>query len=128
MKSSNSESNCRRAIALGALVIAAVVTCDGTPSAQETKPIPTAVCTHPSLEQSREMIRTTLDNVLQTYTQVGGGGISSIRLAATRTYVVSIAQAERIDEITYELDVDASCKVRILRREESSRSPGERAG
>ena len=90
--------------------------------------MPPASCTRPPLEQSREMIRTVLDDLMQTYTQVGGGGISSIRLAATRTYVVSIAQEERIDEITYELDVDEACKARIVRREESSRTPGGRRG
>jgi hypothetical protein len=61
------------------------------------------------------MIRAILDDISKSYTLPGGGGISKIRLDATNVYIVSISQEERIDEITYELDIDQNCKAVILK-------------
>ncbi len=44
-------------------------------------------------------------------------------MTATNTYVVSISQEERIDQITYELEMDEDCKIKIIHREETAVTP-----
>lgn len=83
-----------------------------------------STCNQTPLKKSQEMIRFILNDLTQSYTEVGGGGISGIRQVATHTYMVSIAQEERIDQITYDLDIDQNCKITILSRKVSALTPG----
>jgi hypothetical protein len=47
--------------------------------------------------------------------------INSLFNAQTQTniFVVSIAQEERIDQLSYELAIDKNCKVSLVKKEES---------
>jgi len=69
------------------------------------------------------MLRTILDDLQKSYREFGGGGISNIKLSATNTYVVSISQEERIDQITYVMSVDNNCAAKIEKRTENSVNP-----
>jgi len=80
-------------------------------------------CANTSVQRSQVMLRAILDDLTTSYTELGGGGISQIKLSATNTYVVSISQEERIDQITYEMSIDADCKVAIDKRTETSVTP-----
>jgi len=80
-------------------------------------------CQQTQLRKSQEMIRFILDDLTVSYKHVGGGGISAIKLTATNTYLVSLPQEERIDEITYKLNIDKECKISIVSRKESTRTP-----
>lgn len=81
-----------------------------------------ASCQQTPLKKSQEMIRFILDDLTESYTHVGGGGISGIKLVATSTYRVSISQEERVDQITYELAVDEKCRISIVDRKISTDS------
>jgi len=83
------------------------------------------VCQLTPLEKSQNVIRFILDDLTDSYTHVGGGGISGIKQVATYTYVISISQEERIDQISYELEVGQNCETTILSRKVSAISAGE---
>jgi hypothetical protein len=85
----------------------------------------TADCGKNALERSRCMIEAILADLSTTYTQVGGGGISDIRMTATDTYAVSMPQEERVDIITYELALKDDGTVAITGRTEESKTRGE---
>jgi hypothetical protein len=70
------------------------------------------------------MIATVLRDVRETYLLTGGGGISALRGVATDTYAVSIAQEERLDVITYVLQLDDHGEAVIKQRTESTESRG----
>jgi len=80
-------------------------------------------CSLSPVKRSQAMIRTILNDLSTSYNEIGGGGISQIKLSATNTYVVSISQEERIDQITYEMSLDDSCKASIEKRTETSVNP-----
>ena len=80
-------------------------------------------CNKNALTRSECMIDAVLKDVMATYTQVGGGGITDIKLVATSTYTVSIAQEERIDQFTYELSVTNDGRVKIVSRKEGTVTP-----
>ena len=82
-----------------------------------------STCQLTPVKKSQEQIRFILDDISKTYSEVGGGGITGIKLSATNTFVVSISQEERIDQITYELDMDASCKISIVKKELAAVTP-----
>jgi len=82
-------------------------------------------CSKNALVKSKCMIDAVLKDVMATYTQVGGGGITDIKLVATNKYTVSIAQEERIDQIIYELRVSEDGKVSIVNRSEATTTPGQ---
>lgn len=84
------------------------------------------ICQQTPLKKSQELIRFILDDMTKTYTQVGGGGITAIKLAATNTFVVSVSQEERIDQITYELAVDGNCAISIVKREVTATTPWQK--
>lgn len=65
-----------------------------------------------------------LNDIKSTYAHDGGGGISDIKQTQTNVFVVSIAQEERIDQLTYQLSIDDSCKVALVKKEESAISFG----
>jgi len=75
--------------------------------------------------RSRCIIEAILEDIGATYTQVGGGGISAIKQDATNTYTVSISQEERVDQITYEVEIGSDGKVAIVSRKEGTKSMGE---
>lgn len=73
------------------------------------------ICELTPVQRSQEMIRVILDDIVKQYTLPGGGGISKIRLDSTNVYIVSISQEERVDEITYEMDINEDCKAVIIK-------------
>jgi len=83
-------------------------------------------CQQTAVKKSQEMIRFILNDLSATYTQVGGGGITGIKLTATKTFQISISQEERIDQISYELAIDKNCKITVLNRKESTVSPWQK--
>ena len=72
------------------------------------------------LDKSAAMIEFVLTDLKSTYTEVGGGGITEIKQSFTNTFVVSIAQEERIDQLTYELSIDKDCNIKILDKKSST--------
>lgn len=60
-------------------------------------------CQRSFLEVSHAHFQKILDDLSQSYDHLGGE-ITSIKSIATNVYVVSIAQEERVDLITYELE------------------------
>jgi hypothetical protein len=102
---------------IGLLVVTTEISAPDIVAAKEKPPVAQqAPCKQSALKQTQAMIRAILNDIAKTYTRVGGGGITRIEQKATRTYVVSIAQEEGVDQITYELSVGSDCKVTILRR------------
>ena len=85
-----------------------------------------SVCQQTPLKKSQELIQFILNDMTETYTQVGGGGITAIKLTATNTFVVSVSQEERIDQITYELEVDGHCNINILKRDVTAVTPWQK--
>jgi hypothetical protein len=81
-------------------------------------------CMQSALNRSRCMIEAVLQDIKATYPLTGGGGISNLRLVATDTYAVSIAQEERLDVITYTLELDDRGQVVIRKRVEGAKSGG----
>jgi hypothetical protein len=73
-------------------------------------------CSVTVLSQSQDFIRAILDDISANYTHVGGGGITKIKLIATNTFEVSISQEERIDLMTYKVEVNDSCEVKIINK------------
>lgn len=82
-------------------------------------------CTMNALERSRCIIDAILKDVSETYDQVGGGGISMIKQEATNSFTVSISQEERIDLITYEVEVSTSGEVTIANRTTGTKTFGD---
>jgi hypothetical protein len=78
-----------------------------------------------ALNQSQDFIRLILDDLSANYTHVGGGGITKIKLTATNTFQVSISQEERIDLITYELEIVDSSEVKIKNKSVDAIMPWE---
>ncbi|HSX50867.1 MAG TPA: hypothetical protein VLF09_07930 [Cellvibrio sp.] len=77
-------------------------------------------CKNSAIEKSNALIHFMLEDIKKTYPHTGGGGISEIKQTQTNVYVVSIAQEERIDQLTYELSIDDNCKVTLVKKEEST--------
>lgn len=69
------------------------------------------------VSRSRAMIEAVLNDIADTYSPHGGGGITEIKQTATDTLRVSIAQEERVDLITYSLAIDESCNVSTLEKQ-----------
>ena len=80
-------------------------------------------CGDTALGKTLCMIEAVMKDVQTTYSQVGGGGITEIRMVATNTYTVAISQEERIDLITYELEVKSDGQVVVMKRTEGTRTP-----
>src|SRR5215813_5660148 len=81
-------------------------------------------CGRNALELSRCMIEAILTDLSATYTRVGGGGITEIKMIATNTFTVSISQEERVDRVTYELRLKAGGGVEIVNRREGGEPQG----
>ena len=80
----------------------------------------TPICRQNAIQKSQNELRSILDDLSDYYTAVGGGGISAIQATATNTYLVSLPQEERIDQISYELKTEADCRIIILSRTAST--------
>ncbi len=79
-------------------------------------------CNENAITQSRCIIEAILDDISKTYRNTGGGGISSIKQDATWTYTVSISQEERVDKITYTVELSPEGKVSIAERKTETKS------
>ena len=79
-------------------------------------------CKMTSIKKSKAAIEVILSDLDSSYSEVGGGGISEIKQIRTNVYSVSIPQEERIDKFTYEVSVDEACKVKILKKDPSTKS------
>jgi hypothetical protein len=79
-------------------------------------------CKMTPVKKSKAAIEAILSDLDSTYSEAGGGGISEIKQTRTNVYVVSIPQEERVDQFTYEVLVDDTCKVKILKKEPSTKS------
>jgi hypothetical protein len=106
------------------ILILAGITLSASCSAQTTKSkepkMPIIECKSSAMEKSYALIRFVLDDLKANYPHVGGGGISEIKQTQTNLFVVSIAQEERIDQLSYQLAVDDNCKVSLESKEEST--------
>ncbi|TWS96133.1 hypothetical protein [Reyranella sp. CPCC 100927] len=79
-------------------------------------------CTMDPVQQSICVYQAILADVAKTYTQRGGGGISSIVQNSTTTFTVQIAQEGRKDVLNYTVKIGADGKVEIVERKEGTRS------
>lgn len=85
--------------------------------------MPTAVdCGESALKKSICIIEAILKNVEETYHFVGGGGISSIKQDSTKTFTVSISQEERVDLITYTIEMSPENIVTIKNRKAGTKN------
>ncbi len=80
-------------------------------------------CKPDALSRSRCMIDLMLDDVMATYGQPAGGGISSIKAMSSTSYQISLPQEERVDIFTYDFDVKADGTVSIKGKKESTKNP-----
>ena len=80
-------------------------------------------CKEPALVRTDCLIRAALDDLAKTYKNVGGGGISEIKQLSTYVYRISIAQEERVDQVTYEFDTASKGRFVILKRSTSTDKP-----
>ena len=81
-------------------------------------------CNKNAVARSLCIIEAILNDINETYDSVGGGGISSIQQDATWTYTVSISQEERVDQITYTVEMSSDGKVTIKDRKTGTESFG----
>lgn len=81
------------------------------------------VCTMNAIERSKCAIEAILADLARSYKLTGGGGITEIKQNTSTSFTVSIAQEERVDMFTYEVEIDAAGKVTILGVKESTKSP-----
>jgi hypothetical protein len=81
-------------------------------------------CGKNALELSRCMVEAILADLSATYTHVGGGGITDIKMVATNTFTVSISQEERVDLITYALRLKADGNIEIVNRNQDTKPRG----
>jgi hypothetical protein len=102
------------------------IPCNTVAATKKEKPMMNQDCQLTPMQHSQEMIRALLDDIGKSYTHVGGGGISGIRQIATNTYMISISQEKRIDQITYKMSLEANCKITILEKTATSSSPGNK--
>lgn len=72
-------------------------------------------CRRSALQTSKSLIDAIFKDLMKTY-HVSGGGVSRIEQLSTLTYKVSLPQEERIDEITYEMGIEANCDILIKKR------------
>ncbi|WP_431689271.1 hypothetical protein [Hahella sp. NBU794] len=64
-----------------------------------------------------------LEDLKKRYTGVSDGEITNIKATSTWSYVVSIAREERIEKITYKVDLNPDCTIQILERAETAVTP-----
>lgn len=73
-------------------------------------------CRENAVSHSKRMIETVLADIMKTYKMTGGGGISEIKMISTNTYQITILQEESPHIFTYEMDTQANCKIKIIKK------------
>lgn len=64
-----------------------------------------------------------LEDLKKRYAGVSDGEITNIKATSTWSYVVSIAREERIEKITYKVNLNPDCTIQILERAETAVTP-----
>lgn len=98
--------------------------CTGATKDEKKKLSSDDACNYSRFQKSQEVFKAILKDLPDHYDQLGGE-ISEIRSPATNTYIVSISQEERIDQMTYVFEVGKDCKITILSRALAAISPWE---
>ena len=83
-------------------------------------------CHNNAIARSLCIFEAILNDIGETYKLAGGGGISSIKQDATWVYTVSISEKERINQITYTLEMSPDNKILISNRKETTKSFGHK--
>lgn len=114
--------NSTKAVFLGAAIAVNLLSigCVAQTNTDKNSKVVNMKCKNSAIEKSSALIQFMLDDMNKTYPHTGGGGISEIKQTQTNVFVVSIAQEERIDQLTYELSIDNGCKVSLVKKEEST--------
>lgn len=81
-------------------------------------------CGASALARTDCLIRAVLDDVKVTYKEIGGGGISEIKMLATDIIRVSVSHEEKVDHLTYDFESLPGGRWRISKRASSSNSMG----
>lgn len=105
---------------LAAFVLVLIGGCTATSANGNTTTKNESNCSWNELERSQEIIKYILQDLTDNYGWVSGGGIQRIKQLASNSYVVSINQEERTDEITYELTISSTCEISVISRIESA--------
>lgn len=83
-----------------------------------------ADCTKTPVAQSRCIIDAILEDLEKTYSFSGsGGGVSGIKQETSWSYTVSLPQEERVDLITYTVEMSPEGKVIIKDRKTGTQTP-----
>ena len=82
-------------------------------------------CKKNKIIKSKAFIDHIFQDILNTYSHTGGGGVTSIKEVSTNTFEIYIAQEERIDVLLYELKIDDNCTVEQLKKSDSTISFGQ---
>ena len=81
-------------------------------------------CTKSPVAQSRCIIDAILEDVEKTYSFAGsGGGVSGIKQESSWSYTVSLPQEERVDLITYTVELSPEGKIVIKDRKSGTQTP-----
>ena len=75
-----------------------------------------------AINRSSAAIKFILDDIRDSYSHTGGGGITRITEYQTDSFEVSISQEERIDILRYQVLIGTDCKVTLVKKEESVKS------
>jgi hypothetical protein len=75
-----------------------------------------------ALGKSTAIIHALLVDLNKNYTHTAGGGITEIRQSASDSFVISVAQEERIDQFHYRIKIDDNCRVQIIHKAEATKS------
>ena len=74
------------------------------------------------VQQSICIYQAILADLAKTYSQRGGGGISSIVQTSTTTFTVQIAQEGRKDLLNYTVKIGSGGKVEIVDKKQGTQS------
>ena len=80
----------------------------------------TSNCANNSILKSKALVDFIFQDILNTYPHTGGGGVTSIKELSTNSFEVYIAQEERIDVLTYKLELNKDCLVNLIKKSEST--------
>jgi hypothetical protein len=79
-------------------------------------------CAMDPVQQSICIYQAILSDLAKTYSQRGGGGISSIVQKSTTTFAVQISQEGRKDLLDYTVKIGSGGKVEIVDKKEGTKS------
>lgn len=86
-------------------------------------PLTAGACKVSPFIGSTKMINAILEDLNNHYKGIGGP-ITEIKQLATFKWIVSISQEGKIDQMTYDLHIDGSCKPKITKRTASTKTMG----